>query len=257
MPSVLVLEVVHVDAQRIALRPIVGAAVLEVADQLLLLRVDGDDRLPFGLRRHDLRVDVLELRVAIGMLRAFVRLAIVLAREAELHQLLAHRVGADRMAHLRQRRGELVHALRHPDQRAHGIAERRRLDEALQARARGRIALAATALRPPPLRRTCPFGSGAAVEIVLAAIDRRAGEPGDPRHDRETAPAGRLHLGRREQAPPALVELRADRLPAIANGIFVDHATDLRLFAEIRNPASPSHTDARPRSAIQLLFGMS
>src|SRR5271165_6452888 len=42
-----------------------------------------------------------------------------LAREPELHQLLAHRVGADRMPHLGQRRRELLHALRHPDQGPH------------------------------------------------------------------------------------------------------------------------------------------
>jgi hypothetical protein len=41
------------------------------------------------------------------------------------------------------------------------------------------------------------------------------------------------------------------------NCVLVDHVIDLRLFALDRNPASLSHTDARPRSAIQLLFGLS
>ena len=45
LAELLVLEVVHVHALRIAFRTIVGSAILEVADQLLLLRVDGDDRL--------------------------------------------------------------------------------------------------------------------------------------------------------------------------------------------------------------------
>ena len=67
LAELLVLEVVHLDATWIALRPIVAAAILEVADQLLLLRVDRDDRLPCRLRRDDLRVDMLELRVAVGM----------------------------------------------------------------------------------------------------------------------------------------------------------------------------------------------
>ncbi len=53
--------------------------VPEVADQLLLLRVDGDRRLVGRLRRLHLRVDVLELRVSIGMARSLVRLAIDLA----------------------------------------------------------------------------------------------------------------------------------------------------------------------------------
>src|SRR5258708_39883233 len=60
----LVLEVMHVDTLRIAFRTIVGSTVLEVADQLLLLRVDGDDGLSLGLRRNDFRVDVVELGVA-------------------------------------------------------------------------------------------------------------------------------------------------------------------------------------------------
>jgi hypothetical protein len=71
------------------------------------------------------------------------------------------------------------------------------------------------------------------------------------------APAGGPHLGRRAQAPTPFVELAADGLPAILNGVFIDHATDLRLFAEIRNPGEASHTVARPRIAIQLLFGLS
>ena len=45
LAELLVLEVVHVDAPRIAFRTIVGSAVLEVAEQLLLLRIDGDDGL--------------------------------------------------------------------------------------------------------------------------------------------------------------------------------------------------------------------
>ncbi|CAH2405807.1 hypothetical protein MES5069_50007 [Mesorhizobium escarrei] len=46
---------------------IIGSAILEVADQLLLLRVDRDDGLAGGLRGDDFRVDVFELRVAFGM----------------------------------------------------------------------------------------------------------------------------------------------------------------------------------------------
>src|SRR5262245_57280994 len=95
------------------------------------------------------------------------------------------------------------------------------------------------------------------VEIILAAIDRRSCEPGDPRYHRQSTPSGGPHLARREQSPAALVELAADRFPSLPNGALVDHATDLRLFAQIRNPSGLSHTDARPRSAILLLFALS
>jgi hypothetical protein len=157
-------------------------------------------------------------------------LAIVLTRETELYQLLGNRVGADRMAHRRQRDGELLHALRHPQQGALGIAQRDRLDEALQLVNQPRIALAhrpapaAGTANPPPRQRR-------GVQIVLAAIDRRAGEPGDPGDHSQPAPAGSTHLGRRKHATAALIKVASDRLPAIPDGVRVDHATDLRLLA--------------------------
>src|SRR5208282_4228699 len=101
------------------------------------------------------------------------------------------------------------------------------------------------------------FGKRFRIQIVLAAIDRRAGKTRNPRHDGETAPPSGSHLSRREQPPSALVKLAPNRIPAIANGVFVDHAPRVRRFAEIRNPSKPSHIDARQQSAIQLLFGLS
>ena len=147
---------------------------------VLLLRIDRDHRLPGGLRGDDLSVDVLELRVAVGMLCAFIRLAIELAREAELHQLLAHGIGADRMPHCRQRFSKLAHALRHPNQGPHRIAESGRLDKALELGHKlwirfGNGPTPAARAANPALRQRIR------VEIVLAAIDRRVGEPRDPR----------------------------------------------------------------------------
>src|SRR6516164_1284975 len=110
LAELFVREVMHVDAPRIAFRLIVGSTVLEVADQLLLLGIDGDDGLLLGLRRNHYRVHVFELGVAVGMVRAFIRLAIELAREAEFHQLRADGIGTDRMSHLGQRHRELRHA---------------------------------------------------------------------------------------------------------------------------------------------------
>ena len=195
--------------------------------------------------RDHLRVDVLELRIAVRMLRAFIGLAIVLARKANLHQFLAHGIGADRMAHCRQCLSELVHALRHPDQGPHGISESYRLDEALEL---GHKSWIRFGNGPAPATRAANLAlrQRLRVEIVLTAIDRRASEPRDPRHNRETAPSRGPHLGSCEQSPASLVELAADRVPAILNGALVDHATGIRLFADIRNPARLSHSGARP-----------
>jgi hypothetical protein len=231
LAELLVLEVVHVHALRIAFGTIIGSAILEVANQFLLLGVDGDDGLLLGLRRNDFRVDVFELGVAVGMSRAFIRLAVRLAREPEFHQFRAHRVGTDRMPHLRQGRGKLLHAFRHPDQRSHGIAQRRRLNQALERGDQLRIVLAnraatATSTANLPLRqRLC-------IEILLAAIDRRAGELGDFRDHNQTAATSGSHLRRSEQAPPPLVEPRAHHVPSQPNGGLVDHATDLTQLAQ-------------------------
>ncbi len=79
---------------------------------------------------------------------------------------------------------------------------------------------------PAPGTANLVFCKWFRIQIVLAAIDRRAGKARAP-----------------------------NCIPAISNGAFVDHPTRVRPFAEIRNPSKPSHKDARQQSAIQLLFG--
>jgi hypothetical protein len=77
------------------------------------------------------------------------------------------------MPHLGEHCGELLHAFRQGPRR---IAERRRLDEALERGDKPRVVLAkrttpATATTNPPLRQR------ASAEILLTAINRRTGEP--------------------------------------------------------------------------------
>ncbi len=158
-----------VHALRLAHRTIIGSAVLEVADQLLFLGVDGDHGLLLRLRRHDFRVDVFELGVVVGMFGAFLPLAIGLAREPELHQLLAHRIGADRMSHRGQGRGELLHAFRDPDQRPHRIAQRRALDQPLERADEPRVVLVGRAT-PAPGPANRPRGSAAASRTAFPRL---------------------------------------------------------------------------------------
>jgi hypothetical protein len=84
------------------------------------------------------------------MVRASIRLAIGLAREPELRQFRADGIGADRMSHLGQRRRELRHAIRHPDQGPRGIAQFRRFD---QPRERGEQPRVGFRYRPTPASR--------------------------------------------------------------------------------------------------------
>src|SRR5918995_723195 len=66
------------------------------------------------------------------MLASIIGLAIGPAAIAELMQQLAHRVRADRVAHLLKRLGKLDVALGDPQQRSHRVAQRNRLDQAAQ-----------------------------------------------------------------------------------------------------------------------------
>jgi hypothetical protein len=67
LAELLVLEVVHFHAFGIALRLPVAASVAIIADQLLFLRVHGNDGLAGRLSRKNFGVDVFELGVAIGV----------------------------------------------------------------------------------------------------------------------------------------------------------------------------------------------
>ena len=70
--------------------------------------------------RFDLRVDVLELRVAIGKASAFLALAIDLTPIAEAFEQLGNPARGNAMSHVAQRRGEFGVAFRHPQQRCIG-----------------------------------------------------------------------------------------------------------------------------------------
>src|SRR4029077_4859992 len=82
----LVDEVMHIDLVGTALRSIVAACVLVRADQFLLLGIDRDHRLAGGLERDDLPVDVFEMSGAVGMMAAFLGLAIDLPTIAKAFQ---------------------------------------------------------------------------------------------------------------------------------------------------------------------------
>ncbi len=63
-------EIVHAHFLRVALHAPLAAGVLEIADQFLLLGIDGDRWLVLGHGRLDRVVDDVELRVAVGIVSA-------------------------------------------------------------------------------------------------------------------------------------------------------------------------------------------
>ncbi len=113
---------------------------------------------------------------------------------------------------------------RHPDQRAASDrpALPARPDAGARRSTRGR------SRRPPSARH-------------------RRGEPvPSPAPPRRDPP----YLRRREHAPATFIEPAADMQPAISNGVFVDHADDIRRFGKIRNPDRPGQSVAEPTCEI-------
>src|SRR5260370_27868837 len=116
-------------------RPSVGPAVLESPHQFLLLRVHRDDRLTALLKTLDHCVDMLKLRIAVGMILSLLRLAVALQTIAGSVEQPPHGARADGMPLFGQRRRQLGCALCGPAQRRLRIAPRHRIYELLQSSA--------------------------------------------------------------------------------------------------------------------------
>jgi hypothetical protein len=122
-------EIMHPHRFGLALRTELTSCILKVTNKLLLLRVDRDGRLSSDLERIDLRVDVFELRIAVGMACALAGLAVRLQAEAQTAQQPSDQLLAGGEAALRQCCGKMTLALADPQQRRLGIATDRRLYE--------------------------------------------------------------------------------------------------------------------------------
>jgi len=117
LPELLVFEVVAAYQLGFTLRAPLPSRVLEVADELFLLGIHTDHRLPGNKRRLHSLVDVLELLVAVGMLGALPGLAVGLQAVAQLLQRLQNGAVGDLVACLTQPDRELRSAPRAPPQR--------------------------------------------------------------------------------------------------------------------------------------------
>ena len=122
----------HADVRRRARGAPFPTDVLEIADQFLLLRVDGNRRAMLVLKPADLVVEIPKLRIPIRMRRAFARLAVRLQRVARVVQEIGHQPVADRMACRLQRSRQPPDTLGRPAQRRVRIARRGGLHQRLQ-----------------------------------------------------------------------------------------------------------------------------
>jgi hypothetical protein len=213
LPQSLDFEVVDTHRLGLALAAQLSTAILEVAHQLLFLRVDRDRRLAGGERRLHLSVDVLELRIAVGMLRALAGLAVGLTAIVQLAQQHADQLLAHLEALLAQHRGDVALAPTDPAQRRLRIASDRALDQPFERRQKTRLtfngSLAATAT-PSDTRAQLIAPS---LQFRNATIDRAPRDPRCRRNRRHPATAQFQRLVRRKQSTSPFVQKSSD--PAV------------------------------------------
>jgi len=106
-----------------ALRLPLSASVLEVPDELLLLGIHGNDRLPAVLKLPAFPVQIFELSVPVLMAGAFLRLLQALERVFKLFtKNLADGGSADFVAVLHQFLPDVLKTLTRPLQRSHWVS---------------------------------------------------------------------------------------------------------------------------------------
>jgi len=214
LTQVLVQEVVNANVLGPALRPPLGAGILEIPHQFLLFGVHRDGRLITILELTNPGVDVLELGVAVGMRRAFPRLAIGLQTVAGLVQERRHAVGTDGVMLAIQFLGQMPQALARPAQGRFRVAAGRRLNQPFQRGLKTGVRLlerptsAAGPTDPVRLRRPLPCRLA---EFVQAGRDRRARQAGRPRDDRHAAPTQVAGLRGRPLPPQTFVHHHVQR----------------------------------------------
>ena len=221
-------EVVNPDLLGLSERLPLLAAVRELPDQLLLLRVDRNDRLSGSLVSFDLGRDVLELSVPVGMSSTFTALLRLLKAIPQVVKHPAGGLGTDLEALLPEGFREMRRALRRPPEGRLRMTPRRWVQQRFQRLPQARLGLpqglAACSLppdpRPPLSRRWSPFLGLELRHAGSHCRSREARRLGDGRH---TAPPETSRLSARPEAHLPLVQVALEKLEALANGVPLDH----------------------------------
>ena len=206
--QLLVDEVMDLHLFGLALGMPLPTVVLVGPDQLFLLGVHTDHRVPGRQVSGRLLVEVGELGVAIDMLPTLGGLGIGLQTVAPLTQQSTRHHGGDLVASLPQRPGQDPDRLRRPPQRRHRIAPGLRIDQRLQRGHQLRIVLlgpftSTTGPTRPPLT-----GTGPGIGLGAPPTHRVGCDSGRPSHHRDTS---RPQLGRLRAQPQPTLELRQKR----------------------------------------------
>ena len=201
------------------------------------------------LEGQNLRVDVLELRVAIGMVRALLGLAVDLAAIAELFQQIRNACLGNLVSHLAQNGSKFGVAFRNPEQGAHRIADRGRLQQRAQVIKKRRI-LSRQRQTPAP-SATDPPGHRRRIQLVQTALDRAARDAGRPRNCGDAANTRRARLNGGKQPASALIKARAQRFKTKPNRYFVNHPQRINSKLSLGNPhATDDSVNSTPRLSL-------
>ena len=204
-------EVVALDVQRLLGRQPLLTLVFVVAEDLLLLRVNRDDRQALAQILLDLSADVPELRIPVGMIRPLLSLAVALQAVVLIVQQLRHFHVTDRMVTCTQAAGNHPRALADPAQRGLRIPSGVFLDhlvqelEQLGISNRNGLAPGSASANPSRHQRL------ARANLTHAFENRLARETDGPVHQRDPAVAQTHRLIRRRQAARAFVQVWPDR----------------------------------------------
>jgi hypothetical protein len=128
-------------------------------------------------------------------------------------------------AQRRQGLGQLDRAFGNPEQRPHRIPQRDRLDQTAQILQQRRV-LGAQRTPPAPRLANLPGRQRRPVQILPASLNRAAGQPGGPGYRRHSAMPNGPNLRGRKQAPPAFIQLIAQRGIPLPNSVLINHETE-------------------------------
>src|ERR1019366_3346486 len=153
-------EIVNTNLLRLSFGTKFATAILEIADQFLLLCVHRDHRVSLRLERFHCFANVLKLRIPVGVQASLNRLLIGLETVAHFLQQVGYKLVAGPMPHILKFFGKFAHALASPQQRRLRIASCSRLDKGLQTALQFRVFISGALAPTSFFTNTARAGAG-------------------------------------------------------------------------------------------------
>src|SRR6516162_388181 len=212
LAQLLVGKIVNSDFHRSAATAVFAPTILEIPHQLLLFRVDRDHGLTPTLEPLHQSVDVLKLRIAVGMRLALSRFAVGLQAKTRFIQQRRDSAMANGVALVFQRMSQHARTADRPPQRRIGLAARRRFHQGFQRGKQVRIMMLerfAATTRTANTRRARPRAVPRLrfrADFRDSSTNCRARHTGSTGHGRRAAPTQFEGLGGRPKSPSAFVQ---------------------------------------------------